>query len=184
MTVEEYLIRYRLLQHALDLDLRQKKLLETAEYQSWIARFANSDHPELRHHRQKEEERQKKTERRRRLCERYALRISRAIERIRKYELREYARFHFLYGLTHEEIADASFFSLRTVYRHGNMAKKEFARCLLEVSPKLRRIPSARFRVKGKLRKKSYEADRSRRSIARLTARRKSERYRPTLGLR
>ncbi len=179
MTFEEYLVRFRLLQHALEKDGRTLALMQKNTYRQFYSRFADSGEESLSRLVISEGELRERMERRERLCRRYALRLARAIDRIRVPEWKEYATFHYLYGLTHEEIAESSFYSVRTVYRHGKKAKKAMEEAMREVGPKIRRIPPNRFRAGARLRRKSYEADRVSRSIATLTARQKSRPYRP-----
>jgi hypothetical protein len=179
MTFEEYLVRFRLLQHALEKDERTLGLMQKDSYRQFYSRFADSGEESLERLVVSEKALRERIARRERLCQRYALRLARAIDRIGVPELKEYAAFHYLYGLTHEEIAESSFYSVRTVYRHGKKAKKAMEAAMHEVGPKIGRIPSNRFRPAGRLRRKNYAVDRVSRSIATLTARQKSHPYRP-----
>lgn len=181
MNLEEYLARFRLLQHAAEKDERNLEMFSQEGYRSFVHRFSASSDPVLSRMVLTEEVLQRRLKKRQRLCERYAARIARAVEKIPVEELREYARLHFLYGLTHETIAEQSFYSVRTVYRHGKKAREEMRKALLAAMPKRKKIPPARFRVKGILRIKNYEIDRVSHSVATLTARKKSAPYRPLL---
>jgi hypothetical protein len=166
--------RFRLLQHAADREEKVLQLLSGETYQGFLRRFGNTRDPHLAGMVHSYEESKKRQARLKRLSERYAARLARAIDRIPQMDLREYARLHYLYGLTHEEISEQSFFSVRTVYRHGQKAKKELQKALLAVSPRHKRIAPAQFRITGTLKKKDYRIDRISRSVATLTARKKS----------
>ncbi len=181
MTFDEYLGRFRLLQHALERDERSIGLMESAAYASFSMRFGNAKDPRLRGYAREAERIKERLARRRRLCERYAARLALAVSKIPSGELQEYARYHYLYGLTHEEFSEVSFYSVRTVYRIARKAKAAMTEKLLEVSPKICRIKPAKFRIKGSLRQKSYHLGKEARSVATLTARRKSEPYRTLL---
>jgi hypothetical protein len=181
LTFEEYLARFRLLRHALEKDERALLMISGAPYRDFERLFSSSRDPALARMVLTEPKLRERIEKRRRLCERYAARLARGVEKIGVEELREYARLHYLYGLTHEMIAEQSFFSVRTVYRHGKKAKEAMEKALLEVSPKIRRIPSGRFGVKGPLRMKDYRVDRVSHSVATLNARKNSAPYRPLL---
>ena len=179
MTFDEYLNRYRLLQHALERDERSLALMQKAPCRQFLHQLEGTSNATLQGVILTREVLQNRIFRRKRICQRYALRLARAIGEISVPELREYATFHYLYGLTHEEIAESSFYSVRTVYRHGKKAKKALEEALLRVGPKRKEIPSSRFHVKGRLPRKNYGVDRISRSIATLTARRNSLPYRP-----
>jgi len=172
LTFEEYLTRYRLLQHSVEKDQRSVGLLQGEAYRSFCHHFEHTKDPYLSVSILTKRNLEERVRRRRRLCERYAARIARAAERIADPELREYARFRYLYGLTHEQIADCSFYSVRTVYRHAGKAREAMKKSLLEISPKWKRIPPARFSVCGTLRQKDYRITSVCRSVATLTARR------------
>ncbi len=179
MTFDEYLARFRLLQHALEKDERTLQLMQTEPCRRFTQWFGETETMPLRGLLLSEAVLRERILRRKRLCERYAARLARAIDTISVPELKEYATFHYLYGLTHEEIAESSFYSVRTVYRHGKKAKRAMEEALCRVGPKRKRILSCRFRVKGDLPRKNYGIDRISRSVATLTARRKSMPYRP-----
>ena len=119
LTFDEYLNRYRLLQHALEKDERSFALMQKAPCQRFFHEVEGTSHAALLGVSFTEEALRKRILRRKRICQRYALRLARAIEKISVPELKEYATFHYLYGLTHEEIAESSFYCVRTVYRHG-----------------------------------------------------------------
>lgn len=179
MTLEEYITRFRLLQHAAEKEERNLALLSSGAYSSFLNRFSGTTDPILESVVVTRERMQKSFEKKQRLCERYAVRLTRAISMIEIPYLREYALCHFLYGLTHEEIAEQSFFCVRTVYRHGKKAKKELEKALLSIQPKRIRTVGARFTVKGKLPRKEKTHDSISRSVAFSAARRYSEPYRP-----
>ncbi len=82
-----------------------------------------------------------------RLYCKYAARIAAACEKIDSGPIRQYAIQRYLYGCTHEEIADRSFYSLRTVYRQGARAKKELRARLLKEMPQVRRTKTHRYRL-------------------------------------
>ena len=123
-----------------------------------------------------EEKLQKSLAKKQRLCERYAARLARAAARIQVRELREYALYHFLYGLTHEEIAHQSFFCVRTVYRYAKRARRELESAMLDVKPRLVRTGSHRYRVPGGIPRKRVDLeDRITRSVASCTALRRRD---------
>lgn len=181
MTLDEYMGRFRLLQHAVERDERNLGLMESETYCSFASRFAHAKNPYLRRCAREAESIKERLARRKRLCERYATRLALAVSIIEPGELQEYARYHYLYGLTHEEFSEVSFYSVRTVYRIARRAKAAMTEKMLEVSPKIRRIPPIKFYVKGNLRQKNYKLGKEARSVATLTARRKSQPYRKIL---
>ncbi len=179
MTFDEYMTRFRLLQRSVEQDEKLLHLLRGKAYQSFAARFGKTENPVLRSlvlTDQKVEARRKK---RQRLCERYGIRIARAISLMESPALQEYALYHYLYGLTHEEIAEQSFFCVRTVYRHGKKARKELEKKLLSVMPRAKRQGQGKFSVKGRLPKRKKGTDKVTRSVAFSTARHNSMPYRP-----
>ena len=184
MTLDEYLLRFRLLQHATEKQERNIALLSGGAYRSFLHRFEGSKSPVLQSVLVSEEEMKRSLAKKQRLCERYAVRLTRAIAAIPIQELREYALCYFLYGLTHEEIAEQSYFSVRTVYRYGKKAKRELEKAMRRVKPRLTKIPPCRFRVKGTLPRTGTRADDLSRSVAFCTTRRQSEPYRPIYALR
>ncbi len=179
MTLDEYLTKFRLLQHAAEREEKALALLSSGAYASFLKRFEKSEDPILSSVLVSREKMEKSFRKKQRLCERYAVRLTRAISLIEVPELREYALCHFLYGLTHEEIAEQSFYCVRTVYRYGKKAKKELEAALLSVQPKRKRISDSRFLVKGRLPRRKKTEDAVSRSVASRTARRWSEPYRP-----
>ncbi len=181
MTFDEYISRYWLLQRAVEQDEKSLALMQSESYRSFVHHFGESASPVLRAFALGENSLKEKLNRHRRLCERYATRLALAISLISVEEIRDFARLHYLYGLTHEEIAEMSFFSLRTVYRHAKRAKSELKKQLRAVSPKQKRIPPARFLVKGTLPRKKYRMDPVSKNAAKHTALRKSQPFRPVL---
>lgn len=179
MTFDEYMTRFRLLQHSVEQDERMLLLLQGKAYSYFAERFGNTKNPVLSPLVLTKDVVEARRRRRQRLCERYGERIARAVALIESPPLREYALYHYLYGLTHEEIAEQSFFCVRTVYRHGKEARKELEKALLSLMPKPCRTKGGRFQPSGKLPKKKTAGDRFARSAAFFTARRKSAPYRP-----
>ncbi len=179
MTFDEYMTRFRLLQHEVEKDERMLLLLRGDTYQAFVSRFGKTENPVLRSLILTEERVEARRRRRQKLCERYGERIARAVALLESPPLREYALYHYLYGLTHEEIAEQSFFCVRTVYRHGKEARRELERALLSLMPKARRIKAGRYRFEGKLPRKRNAVDKICQSVAFSTARRKSLPYRP-----
>jgi len=179
MNFDEYMTRFRLLQHGAEQDEKMLKLLRGKAYQSFAARFGKTENPVLRSLLLTEERVEARRRKRQKLCERYGERIARAAALIESPPLREYALYHYLYGLTHEEIAEQSFFSVRTVYRHGKAARRELEKALLSLMPKAKRTKGARYRIGGTLPRKTKSGDKITRSVAFSTARRKSLPYRP-----
>ena len=173
MSFEEYLDRFRLLLHAAEKDEKTLKLVKGNAYRTFFRRFGDSRDPALSRFLLTEKELRRKAKARRRLAERYARRIALACERMESVELREYAVCHYLYGMTYEEIAERSGICARTVYRHSIKARKALAEALLSVMPRSRRIPSARFRVKGRISLRKYAWDQISRSVAFLRSRKR-----------
>ncbi|MBR5294971.1 MAG: hypothetical protein IKU24_00095 [Clostridia bacterium] len=178
MTLDEYIARYRLLQYSAEKDERCLALYSSGAYHSFLHRFENAKDPILSSVMISEQKLRRNYEKKQRLCERHAIRLTRAISLIENKELREYALCRFLYGLTHEEIAEQSFFCVRTVYRYGKKAKEELRKAMLRVQPKRIRIQGAYFRVKGTLPRREMNLDRLSRRVASCTALHRSEAYR------
>ena len=155
MTPEAYLMRFYLLCRSVEKDENTLKMLASAPYQTFLAHFQDSRDPVLSAAVRGREEVTQSMMRKKRLCERYAARIARAIADIPSVELREYALCHYLYGMTHEAIAEHSFFSVRTVYRQARRAKEALKQSLLLHHPRLCRTPPARYRIVGKLLRKN-----------------------------
>ena len=181
LTFDEYVGRYRMLQHVLERDEKSLALMEKEAYKDFARRFGKADDPVLRKYATEWEELKFRTEKKRRLCERYAERLARAIFLIPYGEVQEYARYHYLYGFTNEEFSEVSSYSLRTVYRLSIRAKRELTASLLRVQPVRKRLYGKKFKGSGALPRKSYRLGREHRSLAALTAHRKSARYREML---
>lgn len=173
MTLEEYLTRFQLLQHGVEKDERMLALLQGKAYRSFVRLFGESPDPHLCALILSEEEVKRRMERKKRLSERYARRIAKACLKMESVELREYAICHYLYGMTHEDIAERSYFCVRTVYRQAKQAKEQLRCALLSVMPRHRRTGPGRFRVKSRIRLRSYALDRISRSVAAASARRR-----------
>ena len=146
MTLEAYLARFRLLQHSIEKDERSVALLSTEAYQNFLGCFCSSDNQILKDALQSEKTLRNNLAKKRRLLERYATRLIRATSLIEVPELRDYALYHYVYGLTNEQVADQSFYSVRTVYRYAVQAKRALRAAMRKVGPKAVRIPSACFR--------------------------------------
>lgn len=174
MTLDEYITRFRLLQRSAEQEEKRLNLLKGRAYQRFSARFAKAQSPLLSAYVVTVQEVENRWRRKQRLCERYGERIARATSLIESPVLREYALCRYLYGLTHEEIAEQSFYCVRTVYRHGKQAKKELEKALLSLMPKPRRTKDGRFHVRGKLPKpkKKRGVDRFSQTAATITAHR------------
>ena len=175
MTLEEYVGRYRLLQHNAEKAQRRLELYSSGAYQGFLRRFEGCRHPALSSVLFTTESLRKDFEKKQRLCERYAVRLTRAISLMEAGELRDYALNHYLYGLTHEQIAEQSFFCVRTVYRYARHARLALIKALKEVGPKPIRTKFHRYRVKGFLPRKNIELDRIARSVASATALRRRD---------
>lgn len=167
MTLEEYIGRYRLLQRALERDERMLELMGRTEYSAFLRRFQAVESPVLAPLLTTQSGVRERIERRQRLCLRYAERIARAVARIPSPVLQQYAMCRYLYGMTHEDIAEQSFFCVRTVYRHATQARRELNRALLAVMPKVRRTKAARFHTKRPLPRRSYAMTQAEKSTAR-----------------
>ncbi len=178
MTMEEYLGRYRLIQHSIEKDERSLVLLTGKSYQAFLRCFFETDNPILKKALKSEGTLREALARKRRLAERYATRITRAISHIPTQELREYALYHYLYGLTNEEIAEQSFFCVRTVYRYARKAREQLRLALRAVGPKAVRCAPCRYYPVGQIPRKKTDPDRITRSVAFCTALRRREPYR------
>ncbi len=177
MTLDEYIGRFRLLQHSAEKAQRRLELYSTGAYQGFLRRFEGCRHPELSSVLFTTESLRRDFERKQRLCERYALRLTRAISLMEAGELRDYALYHYLYGLTHEQIAEQSFFCVRTVYRYGRHARLALTKALLEVMPKAIRTEPRKYRIRGRLKRKNTDLDRIARAVAASTALRRRDNY-------
>ena len=169
------MVRFRSFRYAVETETKRLDLIQSPAYRSFLTCIGDVQNPVLRQCIADQKEIERSLKRKKRLYQRYALRLARAIAAISIPELRKYALYRYLYGLTQEEIADWSLWSVRTVYRYGKQAKKAIEEALLQVSPKCKRIPHAVFRVKGVLRKKDYSCHPSTASSARLSAQRGSK---------
>ena len=175
MTLEEYIGRFRLLQHSAEKAQRRLELYSTGAYQGFLQRFKGCHHPELSSVLFTTESLREDLAKKQRLCERYAIRLTRAISLMEAGELRDYALNHYLYGLTHEQIAEQSFFCVRTIYRYARHARLALIKALHEVGPKPIRTEPHRYRIKGQLTRKNIELDRVARAVASATALRRRD---------
>ncbi len=175
MTLEEYIGRFRLFQHSAEKAQRRLELFSSGAYQGFLRRFEGCQQPELSSVLFTTESLKQDLAKKQRFCERYAIRLTRAISLMEAGELRDYALYHYLYGLTHEQIAEQSFFSVRTVYRHARHARMALTRAMLQVGPKVVRTKSCRYRIKGCLKRKNTELDRIARAVASSTALRRRD---------
>lgn len=178
MTLDEYIARFRLLQHSAEKDERSLALYSSGAYHAFLRRFEGAKDPLLSSVLISEQKLRQDFEKKQRLCERYAVRLTRAISQIESSQLREIALCRYLYGLTHEEIAEQSFFCVRTVYRYSKKAKEELRKAMLSVQPKQVRINDRRYHIKGRLPRKDVSIDKLSRSVASCTALHRSEDYR------
>ena len=156
MTFDEYINRYSLIRYMLERDSRNLRILEGRAPGAFTEAFSTAGSPILQELTRENEKLKASIERKKSLCRRYAIRLSRAVAEIEDRDLQWYARYRYVFGLTREELAEVSFYSLRSSYRIGIAAKKEMIRAMRAVSPKLRRIPPMKFSVKGTLRMKDY----------------------------
>lgn len=144
MTFEDYITRFRLLRNALENDERLLELVSSEGYHALLGRVEEA--PELEKIVLRRDVLEKRIAKRRALYEKYAVRIARAACMISSPPIREYAVCRYLYGFTHESIAEGSFYSVRTLYRHRSTAEKELFRALLSLQGKAKR----EGRLKGK----------------------------------
>ena len=180
MTFDEYMIRFRLVQRETEQEEKRLNLLKGKAYQRFSKCFSQTENPLLSALVLSAQKVEKRWKHKQRLCERYGERIARAIDLIESPVLREYALCRYLYGLTHEEIAEQSFYCVRTVYRHGKAAKKELEKALLSLMPHVKRTKAGRFHVlRGRLPRVKKKSDRFSYSASLFTARRNSLAYRP-----
>lgn len=182
MTFEEYVGRFRLLQHGAEKAQRRLELYSSGAYQGFLSRFEGCGRPELSSVIFSTEELQRDLAKKQRLCERYAVRLTRAISLMESGELRDYALQHYLYGLTHEQIADQSFFCVRTVYRYARHARLALMEALKKVHPKAVRTEPCRYRIRGRLPRKRTDLDRVSRAVASATALRRRDGSRRYFG--
>ena len=89
MNFDEYMTRFRLLQHGAEQDEKMLKLLRGKAYQSFAARFGKTENPVLRSLLLTEERVEARRRKRQKLCERYGERIARAAALIESPPLRE-----------------------------------------------------------------------------------------------
>ncbi len=175
MTLEEYIGRFRLLQHSAEKAQRRLELFSTGAYQGFLRRFEGTHHPELSSVLFTTESLKRDLAKKQRLCERYAVRLTRAISLMEAGELRDYALYHYLYGLTHEQIAEQSFFCVRTIYRYARHARLALMETMKQVGPKAVRAKPHRYRIKGHLKRKNTDLDRIARAVASSTALRRRD---------
>lgn len=175
MTLEEYVGRFRLLQHSAEKAQRRLELFASGAYQGFLKRFEACGRPELSPVLLSTEELRRDFAKKQRLCERYAIRLTRAISLMEPGELRDYALQHYLYGLTHEQIADQSFYCVRTVYRYARHARLALMKAMKQVEPKPLRTAPHRYRIKGRLPRKRVSLDKISRAVASVTALRRRE---------
>ncbi|MBQ3074612.1 MAG: hypothetical protein IJC26_00960 [Clostridia bacterium] len=171
MTFDEYVNRYNLIRYVLERDSRNLRILEGRGNGAFFEAFSTSESPVLQGLSREKDKLRASVERKKRLCRRYALRLSKAVAEIDDCDLQWYARYRYVFGLTREELAEVSFYSLRSSYRVGVAAKKEMIRAMRVVSPHPRRISPARFFVKGPLRMKDYSVTARKSRIAAVFAR-------------
>ena len=168
MNLEAYITRFRLLQRAVEKDERMLSLMGRSEYTAFLRRFGGAESTVLSPHLLTREGVAARIRRRQRLCLRYAERITRAAERLPSPVLQQYALCRYLYGMTHEDIADESYFSVRTVYRQARMARKEMAAALLRVMPRpCRGDKGKRYHPAGRLPRRSYAVTKAEKGAAR-----------------
>ena len=175
MTLEEYVGRFRLLQHSAEKAQRRLELLSSGAYQGFLKRFEGCERPELTSVLFSTERLRRDYAKKQRMCERYAIRLTRAISLMEAGELRDYALQHYLYGLTHEQIADQSFFCVRTVYRYARHARLALMEAMKRVEPKPIRTAPRRYRIKGSIPRKNVSLDRISRAVASATALRRRD---------
>lgn len=159
MTFDEYYARYRLLRISLDKKDRMRSMLNRKDYRSFLDRFGGGVAPALNNLLITDKELEESIARRTKLAGRYAARLAKAAENIASPPLREYAVLRFVYGLTHEEIADLSFYSVRTVYRHSHQAKKALEAELRKIKPKAKKAKGKYRLTRGVLKKRNYKID-------------------------
>ena len=85
-----------------------------------------------------------------RLYRKYLVRLARACDMLRDPALRSFAVNRYLYGLTHEEIAQRGHYAIRTVYRQSREVKKQLRGFLLLMMPNARRTPPQTYRLCAK----------------------------------
>ncbi len=175
MTFEEYVGRFRLLQHSAEKAQRRLELFSSGAYQGFMKRFEGCGRPELSSVIFSTEQLERDLAKKQRMCERYAIRLTRAISLMEAGELRDYALQHYLYGLTHEQIADQSFFCVRTVYRYARHARLALMKAMKQVAPKPIRTAPCRYRIQGRMPRKSTNLDRIARAVASATALRRRD---------
>ncbi|MBP5288922.1 MAG: hypothetical protein J6Z79_03510 [Clostridia bacterium] len=167
MTLEQYMIRYRLLQRAVEQDEQLLILMEQAPYAAFLRRFGSACRGTPAPRLLTPQSIRDRMRRRGRLCSRYAERIARAVALIHAPVIRQYAVCRYLYGMTQEDISRKCFYSLRTVYRQGARAKDAMERAMRVVSPRPARTKSTRYRSAAPLPRRDYSVTNAERAAAR-----------------
>ena len=88
-----------------------------------------------------------KIERLQRLCGKYMKRFGEACDRIEKNAPRQIAVYHYLYGMTFEEVAEVTHYAVRSVYRHMHEARAELEANLIAGMPKARRTRGKKYHL-------------------------------------
>lgn len=148
MTFEEYVGRYSSLKGIILHFQEQKNLMESDPYLHFLndvdAAGAADDLPNgvfL------PSDMDRRLHRAWRLYRKYLIRLARACDLVRGLSVRDLAIKHYLYGLTHEEIAERGHYGVRTVYRQSREARRQIREYLLLMMPCVKRIPPQKFRL-------------------------------------
>ena len=83
-----------------------------------------------------------------RLYEKYTVKLTLAAEKIKKKALRDYVVNHYLYGFTHEEVAEMNHYCERQIYRQAQEARRELTKALISLNPRTHRLKGRRNHIK------------------------------------
>lgn len=158
MTFDEYIARYRMLLLSLENDERMNILLDDRNYISFMNKLNNAKSlsAEQKSMIMPYQNIKCRIDKYERLIMRYALRLAKACSLIDYQPVREYAILRYIYGISNDKIADSSFYSLRSIYRHASRARKELSENLLKVMPRPLHLTDKKFRPSHKIRIRDY----------------------------
>ena len=142
MNIQEYLSYYADLQDSIKKDEALLSLLKSKGYRSLISRLIGKDSFSSKERQiicqnVFDEERLKKCiKRKTALYEKATYKITTAASGFKNKALRDYVINRYVYGFTHEEVAEMCYYSERQLYRLAKSAKAELYKALLLLMPK------------------------------------------------
>ncbi|MEA4832602.1 hypothetical protein SDC9_131607 [bioreactor metagenome] len=145
MNVDTYLYLFKMLLRDISSDRELLKLLGERENSELCLRLnskntINSQEMELvRRIFYDKEEVRRRLVKKCRLCDRYAVKLSRAIDAIDDNRYRDFLVLRYMHDYPVEEIAEKKHYAERSLYRIGCAAKAELKKHLITLSPKPRR---------------------------------------------